>query len=72
MWRKAFPGGTAGRAIRTAANAADSFDATLYNIDGTESTDGVWNGGMTVAEGAGDSAANQYVGGYMDTSDNVW
>ena len=30
-----------------------SFDATLFNIDGTESTDGVWNGGMTIAEAAG-------------------
>ena len=72
MFRKGFPGGTAGRSIRTTTNTNAAFDATLFNIDGTESTDGVWNGGMTVAEGAGDSAANQYVGGYMDTSDNVW
>ena len=72
MYRKAFPGGTAGRSIRTAASAADSFDATLYNIDGTESTDGVWNGGMTIAEGAGSSNADRYVSNYMDTSENVW
>tara|TARA_B100000575_G_scaffold273149_1_gene255851 strand:+ start:5023 stop:6030 length:1008 start_codon:yes stop_codon:yes gene_type:complete len=72
MYRKGFPGGTAGRSIRTTVSANTSFDATLFNIDGTESTDGVWNGGMTVAEGAGSANANQYVGGYMDTADNVW
>jgi hypothetical protein len=72
MFRKGFPGGTAGRSIRTTTNSGTSFDATLFNIDGTESTDGVWNGGMTVAEAAGSANANQYVGGYMDTADNVW
>lgn len=72
MWRKGFPGGTAGRSIRTAASAANSFDATLYNIDATESTDGVWNGGMTIAEGAGSANADRYVSSYMDTSENVW
>jgi len=72
IYRKAFPGGTAGRSIRTTTNSSSSFDATLFNIDGTESTDGVWNGGMTIAEGAGSANADQFVSHYMDTADNVW
>ena len=72
MYRKGFPGGTAGRSIRTTTSSSSSFDATLFNIDGTESTDGVWNGGMTIAEAAGSSNADRYVSSYMDTSDNVW
>ena len=36
MYRKGFPGGTAGRSIRTTVSANTSFDATLFNIDGTE------------------------------------
>jgi len=72
FFRKGFAGGTAGRSIRTTVNTNTSFDATLFNIDGTESTDGVWNGGMTIAEAAGSANADQYVGGYMDTADQVW
>tara|TARA_R100000742_G_C4267584_1_gene85793 strand:- start:407 stop:1288 length:882 start_codon:yes stop_codon:yes gene_type:complete len=72
MFRKAFPGGTAGRSIRTTVNAATSFNARLFNIDATESTDGVWNGGMTIAEAAGSANADRYISSYMDTSENVW
>ena len=71
-FRKAFPGGTAGRSIRTSVTSTTSFDATLFNIDGTESTDGVWNGGMTIAEAAGSANADRFVSSYMDTSENVW
>jgi|TARA_E500000178_G_scaffold300763_1_gene309224 hypothetical protein len=70
--RKGFAGGTAGRSIRTLLNATTSFSATLYNIDGTASTDGVWNGGMTIAEGAGSANADQFISAYMDTTDEVW
>ncbi len=69
---KVLQGGTAGRSIRTTVNATASFDATLFNIDGTESTDGVWNGGMTLAEASGSSDVDQFVGAYMDTADQVW
>ena len=72
FFRKGFANGSAGDSIRTTVNAATSFDATLFNIDGTESTDGVWNGGMTIAEGAGSANADRFVGAYMDTTDEAW
>ena len=72
MFRKGFANGSAGDSIRTTTNSSTSFDATLFNIDATESTDGVWNGGMTIAEGAGSANADRFVGAYMDTSENVW
>ena len=66
-----FAGGTAGRSIRILVNSSTSFGATLYNIDGGASTDGVWSGGMTIAEGAGSSNADRFVGCYMDEADQV-
>ena len=72
FFRKGFAGGTTGRSIRTTINSNTSFDATLFNIDGTESTDGVWNGGMTIDEAAGNADADQFVGAYMDTADQGW
>ena len=67
-----FAGGTTGRGIRLTLSSNTSFGATLYNIDGTASTDGVWNGGMTIAEAAGSANADQFCGGWMDTTDQVW
>lgn len=67
-----FAGGTAGRSIRILINATTSFNATLYNIDGTTSSDGVWASGMTIAEGAGSSNADRFIGAYMDEADEVW
>ena len=72
FFRKGFANGSAGDSIRTTISSSSSFDATLFNIDGTESTDGVWNGGMTIAEGAGSANANLFVSAYMDTTDQVW
>jgi hypothetical protein len=72
MFRKGFPNGSAGDSIRNTISGTTSFDATLFNIDGTESTDGVWNGGMTIAEGAGSANANSFISAYMDTTDQVW
>jgi len=72
FFRKGFANGSAGDSIRTTTNSSTSFSATLIDIIGNESSSGVWNGGMTVAEGAGSANANQYVGGYMDTTDQVW
>ena len=72
LFRKGFANGSAGDSIRTTTNSSTSFDATLFDIIGNESSSGVWNGGMTIAEGAGSANANQYVGGYMDTTDEVW
>lgn len=67
-----FAGGTAGRSIRLLQNAATSFDAKIYNVDGTLSSDGVWNGGITFAEIAGNAAADRFVGSYMDEADQMW
>ena len=67
-----FAGGTAGRSIRILLNAVTSFSATLYNVDGTTSSDGVWNGGITFAEIAGNAAADRFVGCYMDEADQMW
>ena len=68
-----FAGGTAGRCIRILMNSNTSFGATLYNIDGTAATDGVWNGGMTIAEAAGSANADHFVGACMDaTARPVW
>ncbi len=61
-----FAGGTAGRSIRILLNAVTSFSATLYNVDGTTSSDGVWNGGITPAEAATYNEADRFVGCYMD------
>lgn len=67
-----FAGGTAGRSIRVLINSATSFNATLYNIDGSTSSDGVWASGMTIAEGAGSANADRFVGCYMDEADQAW
>ena len=66
-----FAGGTAGRCIRILMNSNTSFVATLYNIDGTAATDGVCNGGMTIAEAAGSANADHFVGACMDATDQV-
>lgn len=67
-----FAGGTAGRSIRILVNSSTSFSATLYNIDGSTSSDGVWAGpGISIAEGAGSSNADRFVGCYMDEADQV-
>lgn len=65
-----FAGGTAGRSLRIHFQAYATA-IKLYNIDGTESTDGVWNSGMTVAEAAGSANADRWVGFYMDTTDQM-
>ena len=49
-----FSGGTAGRSIRIRYSDYTS-NIYQYNADGSEVTDGVWNGGMTVDEASGDA-----------------
>jgi len=66
----AFAGGTAGRSIRIHMQAYASA-IQLCNIDGSFSTDGVWNSGMTVAEAAGSANADRWVNFYMDTTDQM-
>ena len=67
----AFSGGTAGRAIRIRHSANLSTENLyLYNLDGTTVTDGVWDGGMTPAEGGGNGAVDCYLQYYMDEADN--
>ena len=72
FYRKGFPNGSTGSSIRTTTNSTTSFAAKLFDINGNQSSDGVWNGGMTIAEGAGSANANLFVSAYMDTTDQVW
>ena len=67
----AFSGGTAGRAIRIKwTNNPNTDSIYLYDADGTEVTDGVWNGGMTPDEASGSAATEGFVQYYMDDADN--
>jgi hypothetical protein len=66
----AFAGGTAGRSIRIHMQGMNTA-IQLCNIDGSFSTDGVWDSGMTVAEAAGSSNADRWVGFYMDETDEM-
>lgn len=65
-----FNGGTAGRSIMIQKNNTNGY-VWQYDIEGAVVTDGVWNGGMTVAEGAGSASANNWVGFWMDNADSV-
>ena len=67
----AFSGGTAGRAIRIHFSGnPNTSNIYLYNADGTEVTDGVWNGGMTPDEASGSANTEGFVQYYMDDADN--
>ena len=66
----AFAGGTAGRSLRIHFQGM-STAIQLCNIDGSFSSDGVWNSGMTVAEAAGSANADRWVNFYMDTTDQM-
>lgn len=68
----AFTGAANSSSIRILQNSTTSFGATLYNIDGTAASNGVWASGMTIAEGAGSSNADRFVSAYMDTADQLW
>ena len=65
-----FAGGTAGRCIKI--NYGNAVSHSLYQrvASGGVITDGVWNGGMTIAEAAGSSNADTWVNWYMDESEN--
>ena len=65
-----FAGGTAGRSIRVHFQAVGTA-IQLCNIDGSFSTDGVWNSGMTVAEAAGSANADRWVNFFMDETDQM-
>ena len=68
----AFSGGTAGRAIRIHFSPnPNNSNIYLYNADGTAVTDGVWNGGMTKDEAAGNSNTEGFMQYYMDDADNL-
>ena len=64
-----FAGGTAGRCIKIAYNSVTT-NILQRGASGGVITDGVWNGGMTVAEAAGSANADQWAGWYMDESEN--
>ena len=69
----AFTGGTsAGGSIRILQNSTTSFSARLYDKDGGQLTSGVWSSDMTIAEGAGSSNADRFIGCYMDETDNLF
>ena len=71
----AFTGGTsAGGSIRILQNSTTSFNARLYDKDGTQLTSGVWNGGLTYSEAAGSSLSGspKFIGCYMDETENLW
>jgi hypothetical protein len=63
-----FNGGTAGRSIMIQKGNTNGY-VWQYDIEGAVVTVGVWNGGMTVAEGAGSASANKWVGFWMDNAD---
>ena len=68
----AFTGAANSSSIRILQNSTSSFNATLYNIEGSAASNGVWNSGMTIAEGAGSSNADRFIGCYMDETDNLF
>ena len=68
----AFTGAANSSSIRILHNSTTSYNATLYNIEGTAASNGVWASGMTIAEGAGSANADRFVGCYMDETDNFF
>ena len=68
----AFTGAANSSSIRILQTATTSFNATLYNIEGSAASNGVWASGMTIAEGAGSANADRFVGCYMDETDNFF
>ena len=68
----AFTGAANSSSIRILQTATTSFNATLYNIEGSAASNGVRASGMTIAEGAGSANADRFVGCYMDETDNFF
>ena len=64
-----FSGGTAGRSIGRPFNNTTG-NVYQYNADGSEVTDGVWNGGMTIDEASGYGETDKWVNFFMDDADN--
>ncbi len=64
-----FSGGTAGRSIKITYSSTTT-NVYQYNADGSEVTDGVWNGGMTVDEASNYGETDKWVNFYMDDADN--
>tara|TARA_R100000664_G_scaffold32118_1_gene46552 strand:- start:1042 stop:2025 length:984 start_codon:yes stop_codon:yes gene_type:complete len=61
-----------GSSIRILQQSTTGFGATLYDINGNASNNGVWASGMTIAEGAGSANADRFLKGYMDASDDLF
>lgn len=64
-----FSGGTAGRSIKITYSSTTT-NVYQYNADGSEVTDGIWNGGMTIDEASGYGETDKWVNFYMDDADN--
>ena len=63
-----FNGGTAGRSIRMPGTNA-AVGLTMWNLDGTQVTDGAWSGGVLPSEMM--TNGDSWVGWWMDNTDSM-